>query len=86
MVKFGKIEMARKSLILKKKPTQILDDNVDIIVISKLVKTETNKATWAKIKDLKSIELNTLPVYDDRYIKSKRRTFDEKVLRYYDCN
>ena len=42
MVKFGKIEMARKSLILKKKPTQILDDNVDIIVISKLVKTETN--------------------------------------------
>ena len=47
---------------------------------------EKYKATWAKIKDLKSIELNTLPVYDDRYIKSKRRTFDEKVLRYYDCN
>ena len=30
-------------------------------------------------KDLKSIELNASPVYDDRYIKTKIRTFDDKV-------
>ena len=28
---------------------------------------EKYKAIWTKIEDLKSIELNTLPVYDDRY-------------------
>ena len=27
-----------------------------------------------KFKDLKNIELYTLPVYDDRYIKTKIRT------------
>ena len=26
------------------------------------------KAIWTKIDNLKSIELNALPVYDDRYI------------------
>ena len=26
---------------------------------------------WTKIEDLKNIELNALPVYDDRYIKTK---------------
>ena len=29
------------------------------------------KAIWIKIEDLKNIKLNTLPVYDDRYIKTK---------------
>ena len=28
------------------------------------------KTIWAKIEDLKNIELNTLPVYGDRHIKS----------------
>ena len=32
-----------------------------------------------KIEDLKNIELNALPVYDDRYIKTKIRTYDDKV-------
>ena len=32
---------------------------------------EKYTAIWAKIEDLKNIELNTLPVYDDRYIKIK---------------
>ena len=32
---------------------------------------EKYKAIWTKIEDLKNIELNTLPVYDDRYIKTK---------------
>ena len=32
-----------------------------------------------KIEDLKSINLNGLPVHDDRYIKSKIRTYGDKV-------
>ena len=34
---------------------------------------------WTKIEDLKNIKLNALPVYDDRYIKTKIRTFGDKV-------
>ena len=30
------------------------------------------KAIWTKTQDLKNIKLNTLPVYDDRYVKIKR--------------
>ena len=33
---------------------------------------ETYKATWAKMEDLKNIKLNALPVYDDRYMKTKK--------------
>ena len=40
---------------------------------------EKYKAIWTKIDDLKNIELNTLPVYDDRYIKTKIRTYGDKV-------
>ena len=35
---------------------------------------EKYKAIWNKIDDLKNIKLNTLPVYDDRYIKIKIKT------------
>ena len=40
---------------------------------------EKYKAIWTKIEDLKNIELNALPVYDDRYIKTKIRTYGDKV-------
>ena len=40
---------------------------------------EKNKAIWTKIEDLKNIELNALPVYDDRYIKIKIRIYGDKV-------
>ena len=40
---------------------------------------EKYKAIWTKIENLKNIELNALPVYDDRYIKTKIRTFGDKV-------
>ena len=36
---------------------------------------EKFKAIWNKIDDLKNIKLNTLPVYDDRYIKTKIKTW-----------
>ena len=40
---------------------------------------EKYKAIWTKIEDLENIELNALPAYDDRYIKSKIRTNGDKV-------
>ena len=36
-------------------------------------------AIWTKIENFKNIELNTLLVYDDRYIKTKRRKYYNKV-------
>ena len=39
---------------------------------------EKYKAIWAKMEDLKNAELNALPVYDDRYIKTKIRTYSDK--------
>ena len=39
---------------------------------------EKYKTIWTKVEDLKNIELNALPVYD-RYIKSKIRTYSNKV-------
>ena len=41
---------------------------------------EKYKAIWTKIEDFKNIELDTLPVYDDRYIKNKIRAYGDKVL------
>ena len=40
---------------------------------------EKYKAIWIKVQDLKNIELNALPVYDDRYIKTKVRAYNGKV-------
>ena len=43
-------------------PSRINDDQV----------LEKYKAIWTKIEDLKKkIELNVLPVYNDRYMKNK---------------
>ena len=38
-----------------------------------------HEAIWTKIEDLKNIELNALPVYDYRYIKTKIRTYSGQV-------
>ena len=40
---------------------------------------EKYKAIWTKSKDFKNIQLNILSVYDDRYIKTKIRTYSNKV-------
>ena len=34
---------------------------------------EKYKAIWTKIEDLKNIELNALPVYDDGYKKNQNK-------------
>ena len=40
---------------------------------------EKYKAISTKIEDFRNIELNALPVYDDRYIKTKMRTYGDKA-------
>ena len=40
---------------------------------------EKYKAIWTKIEDLKNIEINALPVYDYRYVKTKIRTYDDNI-------
>ena len=39
------------------------------------------KPIWNE--DLKNLELNALPIYDDRYIKTKIRTHGDKVYTNY---
>ena len=46
---------------------------------------EKYKTIWAKIEDLENIELNALPVYDDRYIKTKIKTYVNKVYTNFRC-
>ena len=41
---------------------------------------EKYKAIRTKIEDFKNIELNALPVYDDRYIKTKIKTYGIKFI------
>ena len=40
---------------------------------------EKYKPIWNKIEDLKNIELNALRIYDDIYMKTKIRTYGDKV-------
>ena len=40
---------------------------------------EKYKTIWTKIEDLKNTELNALPVYGDKYVKNKKRTYDDKI-------
>ena len=46
---------------------------------------DKHKTIMAKIKDLKKVELNALPVHDARYIKTKIRTCDGKVHTHRCC-
>ena len=40
---------------------------------------EKKKAIWTKIEDLNYIELNLLPVYGDKQIKTQRRTYGNNI-------
>ena len=40
---------------------------------------EKDKTIWTKIEDLKNTTLNALPVFYDRYIKTKTKTYVDKV-------
>ena len=49
-------------------------------LMSSWIDNEKYESIWTKIEDLKDIELNTLPVYDDRYLKTKIRKIRTIVL------
>ena len=38
---------------------------------------EKNRVIWTKIKDLKTVKLNTFMIYYDRYMKIKMRTYGD---------
>ena len=40
---------------------------------------EKYKLIWIKLEDLKNIEVNNLLVYHDRFIKTKFKTYSDKV-------
>ena len=40
---------------------------------------EKYKTIWTKIENLKNLKLNSLPIYDDRYTKTKIKTYGNKV-------
>ena len=40
---------------------------------------EKYKTIWTKIEDITNIKFNTIPVYDNRYIKTKIRKYYDKV-------
>ena len=63
--------------IFKVKDGDIDKNLLDRIDDEKLL--EKYKAIWTNIEDLKNINLNTLPVYDDRYIKTEVRPYGNKV-------
>ena len=42
-------------------------------------KKKKYRAIWNVIEDTENIELNALPVYGDRHIKTKIRTYGDKV-------
>ena len=63
-----------KTLKVEDKINQLMSFRIDD---EKLL--EKYQAIWTKIDDLKNIKLNALPVYDDRHIKTKIRTFGDKV-------
>ena len=45
---------------------------------------EKYRTILTKIEDLKNIELNAFPVYNDRYIKTKIRRYGDKVCVHLD--
>ena len=47
---------------------------------------EKYKAIWTKVEDFKNIELNALPVSDDRYIRTKIRTTVIKFILFRGSN
>ena len=43
------------------------------------------KAIWNKIENLKNSKLNALPIYDNKYIKTKIKTSSNKVYTNFQC-
>ena len=89
MLRLGQKKVTKEKFYAAKKSINIWDVNTDIIVISESVKTKIDSTYCIGYLDqtirvivlimLKNIELNALPVYDHRYIKTKTRTYDNNI-------
>ena len=58
------------------------EDKINILMSSRIDDKkllEKYKTIWTEIKNFKNIELNSLPIYDEKYIKTKTRTYSDKV-------
>ena len=67
-----------KTFKVKEKSNELMSFHIADDKLSQKYKT-----LWTKIEDLKNIELNVLPVYYDRYIKTKIRTYGDKFYANY---
>ena len=63
-----------KTFKVKEENNKLMSFHIDDEKLS-----EKYKAICTKIEELKNIKLNALPVYDNRYVKVKIRTFGDKV-------
>ena len=72
-----------KTLKIMKRMIKIKNDDKNNKLMSFYIDDEKllekYKTIWAKIEDFIYIDLNALPVYDDRSIKTKKRTYGDKV-------
>ena len=57
-----------KTFKVKEGDNELLSFRIDDVKL-----LEKYKGVWSKIEYLKNIELKALTVYDDRYIKAKKR-------------
>ena len=74
VLKMTKMSGYAKTFKVKEGSSKLMSFRTDI---EKLL--EKYKAIQTKIEDLKNIKLKALPIYDDRYIKTKIRKFSDKV-------
>ena len=74
----GYVKICRIKDVDKDKNNKLMSVQVDD---GKLL--ERHEAICTKTEDLKNIELNALPVYDDRYITIKIKTYRDKVYIYF---
>ena len=64
MVKIGKIIKNNKLMSLLRNDDKLL---------------QQHKTIWTNIEDLENIEWNALPVYNNKYIKTKQRKYGDSV-------
>ena len=55
------------------------DNNYCLFNIDNDKHIKNYKTIWTKIEYFKNIELNVLPIYDNRHIKAKTRTSGDKI-------
>ena len=75
VLKMPKMRGYAKTFKVKEGNSKLMSFRIDI---EKLL--EKYKAIYTKTEDLKNIKLKALPIYDDRYIKSKIKNLEIKFI------